>query len=70
MDTIKIKHPTLDDGRIVEVPAQSWPHYALGGWLRADEPEPTPEPDPAPAPAPPAEPALEPTARRSRTTKE
>lgn len=59
MDTIKIKHPTLE-GRIVEVPAQSWPHYAAGGWLRDDEPAQVAEP--------PAEPAPEPTPRRSRIT--
>lgn len=60
MDTIKIKHPTLDDGRIVEVPAQSWSHYAAAGWIRDDEPaqvaEPTAEASPEPIPS-----------RRSRT---
>jgi hypothetical protein len=66
MDTIKIKHPTLDDGRrIVEVPAQSWPHYAAAGWVRDDEPAQVAEP---PA-EPPAEAPPEPIpSRRSRIT--
>jgi len=66
MALIRIKHPTLDDGRVVEVPEESWPHHAAAGWVRADQPEPAPEP----APEPPAEvvPDPEPKQRRSRTT--
>lgn len=64
---IRIKHPTLDDGRVVEVPEESWPHHAAAGWVRADQPEPVPEP----APEPPAEAVVpDPKPRRSRITKE
>ena len=59
MGDIQIKHPTLDDGRVVEVPEESWPHHAAAGWVRADQPDPPAEP----APEPP-----EPKQRRSRTT--
>jgi hypothetical protein len=63
MGPIQIKHPTLDDGRIVEVSEESWPHHAKAGWVRADQPEPVPEP-PAEADVP------DPKPRRSRITKE
>jgi hypothetical protein len=65
MKLIQIKHPTLDDGRIVEVPEQSWLHYAAGGWVRDDEPTQVAEP----LAEPPAEAPPEPIpSRRSRTS--
>ncbi len=67
MGAIRIKHPTLDDGRVVEVPEESWPHHAAAGWVRADQPEPPVES----APEPSAETAVpDPKQRRSRITKE
>jgi hypothetical protein len=68
MANIRIKHPTLDDGRVVEVSEQSWPHHAAAGWVLADEPA----PEAAPADVPPAPVAddPEPTKRRGRTSKE
>lgn len=64
MDLVKIKHPNLDDGRTVEVPAQSWPHHAAAGWVLVDQP--------APPATPPAEVAPDPesTQRRGRMSKE
>lgn len=67
MNLIRIKHPTLDDGRVVEVSEESWPHHAAAGWVRADLSEPAPEP----TPEPPVEAAApDPKPRRSRITKE
>lgn len=64
MGPIRIKHPTLDDGRVVEVAEESWPHHAAAGWVRADQPEPAPEPPAEVVPDP------EPKQRRSRIIKE
>lgn len=38
METKWIRHPNLPDGQEVEVPAQSWSHYAHSGWVVMDEP--------------------------------
>jgi hypothetical protein len=41
MEMVKVYHPLIDDGkRIVEIPAVSFPHHAMSGWLIYDE---TPE---------------------------
>lgn len=41
MEMVKIYHPTLDDGRITEVPELSLEHWLRGGWLReSDRPKP------------------------------
>lgn len=37
MEMIKIYHPGLDDGRIVEVPEISLEHHLRGGWLRESD---------------------------------
>jgi hypothetical protein len=68
MGLIRIKHPTLDDGRVVEVSEQSLIHHAAAGWIPADEPA----PEAASADAPPAPVAddPEPSKRRGRMSKE
>ena len=38
MDTKWIRHPNLEDGQEVEVPAQSVGHYSHSGWIVMDEP--------------------------------
>jgi hypothetical protein len=68
MALVKIKHPTLDDGRDVEVAEESLIHHLAAGWVRADEP--APESVPADAPPSPAVDDPEPSKRRGRTSKE
>lgn len=68
MKLIRIKHPTLDDGRVTEVPEESLPHHAAAGWVPDDGP--APEPVPAEAPPVPAADDPEPTKRRGRISKE
>jgi len=67
MGLVRIKHPTLADGRVTEVPEESMPHWAAAGWV-PDEPA----PEPVPAEEPPALVADEPESpkRRGRISKE
>jgi hypothetical protein len=67
MKLIKIKHPTLDDGRVTEVPEQSMSHWAAAGWVPD---EPAPETAPAEVPAAPAVDDPEVPKRRGRMSKE
>lgn len=40
MEMVRIYHPNLDDGRVVEVPADSLFHHLRGGWLKeSDRPQ-------------------------------
>ncbi len=68
MGFVRIKHPTLDDDRVVEVPEESLIHHAAAGWIPADEPA----PETVPAEATPVPPAgdPEPPKRRGRISKE
>ncbi len=68
MGLVRIKHPTLDDGRVVEVPEESLIHHAAGGWVLADEV--APESVPAETPADPVADRPELPKRRGRISKE
>ncbi len=68
MGLVRIKHPTLDDGRVVKVPEESLIHHLAAGWVRADEP--TPESVPAETPASPVADEPELPKRRGRINKE
>lgn len=67
MNLVKIKHPTLDDGRITEVPEVSLTHHLAAGWVLD---EPAPESVPAEVPPAPAADDPEPSKRRGRVSKE
>ncbi len=68
MGLVRIKHPTLDDGRDVEVDEVSLSHHFAAGWVLANEP--APEPVHAETPAAPVADEPELPKRRGRISKE